>query len=213
MGLCLKPSPYPTLRPGLTITPTLTLTLTPTLALTLTAVWDLSRNSAGLAVEFETNAPHIEIKFLLGSAAISMYHMASTAVSGVDLYLYDDVDTNAWRFVSIPDTAPAYPWTNGTLVDGLPDDGEMKRFRLHLPLHNSVNDVILSIGDDYSMQVSSRPLPSPSVLWYGSSIAQGAVASRPGTAFTNSIRNRLGVDVLNFGFSGNVLTGTVCASN
>ena len=44
--------------------------------------------------------------------------------------------------------------------------------------------------------------PKP-IVWYGTSIAQGGVASRPGMAFTNILSRRLGRPVLNFGFSGN----------
>jgi hypothetical protein len=40
-------------------------------------------------------------------------------------------------------------------------------------------------------------------VWYGTSIAQGGVASRPGMAFTNIIQRALNRDVYKFGFSSN----------
>ena len=43
----------------------------------------------------------------------------------------------------------------------------------------------------------------PAVVWYGTSILQGGVASRPGNAFTNMISRRLKHEIYNFGFSGN----------
>lgn len=39
---------------------------------------------------------------------------------------------------------------------------------------------------------------------YGTSIAQGGVASRPGMAFTNIISRNIQYPIYNFGFSGNV---------
>jgi hypothetical protein len=41
------------------------------------------------------------------------------------------------------------------------------------------------------------------IVWYGTSIEQGGVASRPGATYTNVLTRSLGRMVLNFGFSGN----------
>ena len=41
------------------------------------------------------------------------------------------------------------------------------------------------------------------IVWYGTSIDQGGVASRPGSTYTNVLTRSLGRIVLNFGFAGN----------
>ena len=41
--------------------------------------------------------------------------------------------------------------------------------------------------------------PGSPIIWYGTSIAQGGVVSRPGQAFTNRISRELDREVLNFG--------------
>ena len=41
------------------------------------------------------------------------------------------------------------------------------------------------------------------IVWYGTSIDQGGVASRPGATYTNVLTRSLGRMVLNFGFAGN----------
>ena len=43
----------------------------------------------------------------------------------------------------------------------------------------------------------------PPVVYYGSSITQGACASRPGNAYQNVIARRMNLDFINLGFSGN----------
>ena len=43
------------------------------------------------------------------------------------------------------------------------------------------------------------------VVWYGSSITQGACASKPGDAYTNAIARAISRPVSNFGFSGSCL--------
>merc|ERR1712054_746507 len=48
-------------------------------------IWDLSTNSAGLAVAFETKASAIYVDYNLTGATLGMYHMPPTGVSGADL--------------------------------------------------------------------------------------------------------------------------------
>eukprot|EP00658_Telonema_sp_P-2_P030360 TRINITY_DN22937_c0_g1_i3.p1 TRINITY_DN22937_c0_g1~~TRINITY_DN22937_c0_g1_i3.p1 ORF type:complete len:218 (-),score=47.69 TRINITY_DN22937_c0_g1_i3:158-811(-) len=55
-------------------------------------------------------------------------------------------------------------------------------------------------GGDCGLGLHKRP-----VVWYGSSITQGACASKPGDAYTNAVARGLGRPVVNFGFSGNCL--------
>ena len=49
------------------------------------AVWNLSKNSAGLQMRFQTNASEIIIKYQV-TGSLQMPHMPATGVSGVDLY-------------------------------------------------------------------------------------------------------------------------------
>ena len=43
----------------------------------------------------------------------------------------------------------------------------------------------------------------PPIVYYGSSITQGACACRPGNIYENIICRQLGIDYINLGFSGN----------
>lgn len=157
-----------------------------------------------------------------------MWHMPASGVSGVDLYALNDFgeetkDANTWQFVG-HFGPPAFPVMEST-IDGLPDDGVKRKFRMsvpprpmfsapsahplrahrHLPLYNSLLKVQVGVQVGKSLTGSETLDLKERVLWYGSSIAQGAVASRPGTTFTNVIRNAIGTDVVNLGFSGNCL--------
>ena len=49
-------------------------------------VWSLSRDSAGIAFRFNTDATTIQIRYTVGDKAIALPHMPATGVSGVDLY-------------------------------------------------------------------------------------------------------------------------------
>ena len=58
-------------------------------------VWNLSRNSAGLALHFYSNASQIRVRYTV-AGGYSMPHMPATGVSGVDLYRIDS--DGAWQF-------------------------------------------------------------------------------------------------------------------
>ena len=58
-------------------------------------VWNLSRNSAGLALHFYSNASQIRVRYTV-TGGYSMPHMPATGVSGVDLYRIDS--DGAWQF-------------------------------------------------------------------------------------------------------------------
>lgn len=137
-----------------------------------------------------------------------MWHMPSTGVSGVDLYVFndglDDEKAQTWLFVA-HFGPPSYPSFEGSIEGIGGGDGVVKTYRIHLPLYNTINSLELGVDSNYTITASTSVDKSDRILWYGTSIAQGAVASRPGTTFTNVIRNNVGKDVVNLGFSGNCL--------
>ena len=75
-------------------------------------VWNLSRNSAGLAIHFYCNSPQITVRYQV-SGGYAMPHMQSTGVSGLDLYSIDS--EGKWSFCfgnySFGDTI-RYSYTN-----------------------------------------------------------------------------------------------------
>jgi hypothetical protein len=81
-------------------------------------------------------------------------------------------------------------------------DGSPTQYRLHLPTYNGVSSVFIGHSNAYPVLPLNRTISKP-VVWYGTSILQGAVASRPGMIFTSQISRALGLEVFNFGFSGN----------
>lgn len=65
-------------------------------------------------------------------------------------------------------------------------------------------DGAIGVPAGSTIGLDTRPgFKQPAVVWYGTSILQGGVASRVGNAFTNMISRRLQQEIYNFGFSGN----------
>jgi hypothetical protein len=161
-------------------------------------VWNLSRNSAGLAVRFVTAADSIHARWTLTSAKLEMTHMPATGVSGVDLYVKHD---GQWRWLAVGQ--PKAQSNSVKLVGPLPKG--TREFLLYLPLYNGVSAV--EIGTPKEQAISKAPAypagHEKPVVFYGTSITQGGCASRPGMVHTAILGRWLNRPVINLGFSGN----------
>ena len=163
-------------------------------------VWDLSLNTAGEYIHFRTTARSLVVRYRLAPGARAFPHMPETGVSGLDLYA---VDRNGrWRWAS-----PKYKFGDTCVytyshlgVDAVP--GGMADLYLYLPLYNTIERLEIGCASPDSLTFAA-PLPGAPIVAYGTSILQGAVASRPGLAWTNILARRLDREVINLGFSGN----------
>ena len=163
-------------------------------------VWNLSRQSAGLCIRFRTNSERVVVRYQCGGK-IAFPHMSATGVSGVDLYaknmdggyiwcrgLYSFSDTIQYDFIKLSTT-------------GLYQK-EGREYKLYLPLYNDVK--LLEFGVTEGSIFNFLPLRQEKpIVVYGTSIAQGACASRPGMAWTSILSRKLDRPVINLGFSGN----------
>jgi hypothetical protein len=128
----------------------------------------------------------------------SMLHMPATGVKGVDLYTYHNEE---WQYIRT-----GFPYEKTTQYELLSKgDGVSREYLLNLPLYDGVK--MLEIGVNATAEISPAKeqylLDKKPVVYYGTSIAQGGCASRPGLAFTNILSRKLGTPFINFGFSGN----------
>jgi lysophospholipase L1-like esterase len=161
-------------------------------------VWNLSLNTAGEFIHFRSAARSLVIKYGLAGRTLQLPHMPATGVSGLDLYVMDQ--NGQWNWAPpayrFGDTC-VYTYKNiGVTAGALAD------YYLYLPLYNTVN--WLSVGtratEPFEFVHDKRGKP---IVAYGTSIMQGAVASRPGLAWTNILSRNLDRMVINLGFSGN----------
>lgn len=127
-----------------------------------------------------------------------MPHMPATGVSGVDLYAKAGGQSLfCFGSYAFADTI-RYVYTNDKDFSA----GAMKEYELYLPLYNGVK--WLEIGIEEGKELTFIPARTDGcVLVYGTSIAQGACASRPGMAWSNIVSRELDIPVVNLGFSGN----------
>jgi lysophospholipase L1-like esterase len=157
-------------------------------------VWSLSRDSAGIAFRFNTDATTIQLRYTVGDKAIALPHMPATGVSGVDLYA---LDKGTWKWVDV--TRPKEPATTYTIA-GL-DPGK-RTYMGYLPLYNSTVKIEIGIPEGTAFEPIAPRTAKP-IVFYGTSITHGASASRPGLCHPAILGRRLDRPVINLGFSGN----------
>ena len=162
-------------------------------------VWNISHSSAGLYIKFKTNASSIVVRYVV-KGALDMTHMPATGVSGVDLYAIDP--NGQWKWApashSFGDTIE-YRFSNLVVSSEFP--GRDYEYRLYLPLYNTVTWLGIGVPANNSFHFM-RLSPEKPIVVYGTSIAQGACASRPGMAWTALLQQRLDRPLINLGFSG-----------
>ena len=154
------------------------------------AVYGLAHHSAGIQFRFNTDSKFIHLKWVSSGGAHAGY---------CDTYRYVD-DNFGWRY-----------W--GCLIDL--GKGQEKSYKvewmpnkpclINLPNYQAMESFRLGISKGAKIWAApphKSGIVKP-VVFYGTSITQGAWGSRPGMAFVNIIGRRLDVPVVNLGFSGN----------
>lgn len=164
------------------------------------AVWNLSRHSAGMMVQFQSDSAAIHVRYQLSSPGLDMVHMPATGVSGVDLYADNGQGEMRWVNVSRPTSQKV----NARLVAGLDalPDKKPRAFQLYLPLYNGVDKLEIGVSAKSRFKAVG-PRTENRIVFYGTSIMHGACASRPGMSISAIVGRRLNRPVINLGFSGN----------
>ena len=159
--------------------------------------WRFGRCSAGLCVFFSTDAPSFQVRWTLRPVEqLAMVHMPATGVSGLDLYR--KLPDGSWRFVN---NGRPTGMSNNTASFTAPPNSECL---LYFPLYNGVESIAIGIPKQNRLLTLDKASlkDRKTVVYYGTSIVQGACASRPGMAFTAMVGRRLNVQIINLGFSG-----------
>jgi lysophospholipase L1-like esterase len=162
-------------------------------------VWRLSQNSAGMSFRFVTDADAIYARWKLRSPSLALAHMAASGVSGVDLYVREN---GSWRWIGIGEAMKS-SINEYKLISNIAP--QKREYQLYLPLYNGVESVEIGLPEKAAIE---KAVPYPAgrakpIVFYGTSIVQGAVASRPGMAYPAILGRRFERPTINLGFSGN----------
>lgn len=161
----------------------------------LPAIKGLLTHSAGLAISFKTNSSRITARWCVtGSKAGN--NMTPIVNKGLDLYIKRG---GVWQFAGVG--RPDGICNDYTLVQNM--DSSEKECLLYLPLYDKVESLSVGIDSGYTITAGDHPFTKKRVVIYGSSITQGASASRPGLAYPARLSRATGIHFINLGLSGN----------
>ncbi len=160
-------------------------------------VRSMKHHTAGMQFRFSTDSKKLHFRWKPYNAILSMNHMPSTGVSGIDVYR--QTPDGRWLYVktgriwsSKKGGSLSIPWTPGTPC------------LVNLPLYNGVKS--FSLGIDEKASVKALPVRKSGVVkpvvFYGTSITHGGCCSRPGLAYPSVLGRKIDVPIVNLGFSG-----------
>lgn len=159
-------------------------------------VWRLGKDAAGVYIDFTTDSKNVRVQYQV-TGNLNMPHMPSTGVSGLDLYA-KDTNSAQWRWIH---GRYKFADTVEYVFGDFAAESAGGQYRLYLPLYNAVEWMKIGIDDD--SQIEFLRGDNKPIVVYGTSIAQGACASRPGLAWTNWLGRSTDRELINLGFSGN----------
>jgi hypothetical protein len=181
--------------------------------------WSYGLHSAGLFVQFFSNATSIHLNYTLRNLyapyATPFANLSPLAASGCDLYAFDN-NQNAWRWIassfnSIDDPSgtvlesPMFSNATGWPVGpapSIPSFAGTTNFRLHFPNYNGVLSLSIGVPVGASLYSDLSWNESSPIVWLGTSITQGGVVSRPGQAYVSRLSQSLPRPVNNLGLCG-----------
>ena len=158
----------------------------------------LSLFTAGGRVRFRTDSRYVGMYAVMTDGEeISACQMDK----GFDLSHYDENfgrETYAYSFV------PPSKVKNG-FGSGFCTDGKMKDYVLHLPTSGEVHELYIGLKPDANVVPATPYKHVKPIVYYGSSITQGACASRPANIYEAIVSRKLDTDFIDLGFGGSCL--------
>lgn len=156
----------------------------------------LNRQSSGGRVSFRTNSHVIAIYAVLFDD--DEKHYVSLEQSFDILRANDNLPTITFDYNFEPPRTVERGFFARYLTDGASEDK-----LLQMPISASVYELYVGLSADADIDAAHLYRDIPPVVFYGSSITQGARASRPSNTYQSVLSKRLRFDYTSLGFGGN----------
>lgn len=157
-------------------------------------VQKLARHTAGASLRFHLEGGRFAVRLRLGEFA-PMPHMPLTGQAGLDVYCDAGGGFRFWQNLR--------PEPGETLVQGIcRTPRETCEVQLYLPLYAPVESLELGLPAQGAANAPPPRAFAQPLVYYGSSITQGACAARPGSGYAALLSRMAGCGMHNLGFSG-----------
>ncbi len=155
-------------------------------------LFDVAKNTAGIRLSFYTDATTftINVTFL----NITYYkHICAMIYKGLDVF----VDKQLYGCEALEERKDKLVYEVS-----LPSSNELKLIDIYFPLYGDVKELNIIIDDLAHVSPNTKSRYNKPIVFYGSSITQGACASRNSLNYTNMLSMMLDTTIYNLGFSG-----------
>ena len=152
-------------------------------------------HTSGGTIRFRTNAATITITAAMHHATGAGARFTGRGMAGFDVYTGTGTDRLycGGRMQNFTSTS--------AMVETVTLPTGYKEVLINMPLYSGVSNIMITFPKDAEIAAPlARDYDKP-ILFYGSSITQGACASRPGVAFPNMVCRMLNADCRNLGYS------------
>lgn len=163
-------------------------------------VSELYTHTSGGRVRFRTDSQTILVRSELPKIT-KFGHMPQTGVACFDVYL-DGEYYNVFQHGSLSGLTPVGKKKENIYDSALTiPEKKMREVLIHFPLYNQVDDLFIGLDKDAKIEPPGEYAIQKPIVFYGSSITQGACASHPGNCYANMLSRRFDADIINLGFS------------
>lgn len=167
----------------------------------------LCTNTAGARIRFKTDSSYIAVGAIY--PPMEFPSPVSTSLSGAGAFSFDLYADNKFCGLLKPKEVVQDGSINHFVIrdgqyEGSYDFGtqKLREITLNFPSFVNISDVYIGLNEGSIVEEGSNYVNEKPVVFYGSSITNGACASRPGNIYENILSRRLNMDYLNLGFSG-----------
>ncbi|MBR2615564.1 MAG: hypothetical protein IKC69_02680 [Clostridia bacterium] len=159
-------------------------------------VYTLHSHTAGGRVRFVTDSDRVvlDVSYELLEPRASMSLLCSV---GFDLYVERDGE-DVYHDVFLPPIRCEKGYRAAVKFP----DRQKRLVTIYFPLYNDVADLRIGLKRDAVLEEAPGYGERKPLLFYGSSITQGACVARPGLGYPAQIARRLKMDFCNLGFAG-----------
>ncbi len=154
-------------------------------------------NSAGGRIRFKTNSDFIVVHGDHYYTEKNNHTMSFVTARGFDIYV---TENGKQQFCGI--FHGSQPDEKSYTESRLRFAGKMNEFTIYFPITTSFENVYIGLREGSEIEPADDYKYEKQIVFYGSSIVHGAVASRPSLVYTSVLSRRLDSNFINLGFGG-----------
>lgn len=164
----------------------------------------LGLRTPGARIAFRTNSKSIYIKMIV----VPTFDIAMSVWATAAAYVYvGDRPTMRYAGHVAPKT-----YEQAEFEGTVRKSGDMDDVTIYLPRNVHIDDVVIGLDDDATIEPPTPYRYDKPIVFYGSSITEGGCATLPTGAYTAVVARHLDADHINLGVSGSA-QGEICLAD